>query len=275
MTILAVIWAILSGLAINELSELSPWAARKVVCWSARVRYPDAARAEARSEELQALINERPGKLLKLITALYFAAAAIRAWTARALTSMAVDGIQVTVGGALALNMATTASLALATGLALYDSLTPPAQSTATSQLATVRVEPFGSGIKVTVTADRPPSAGHTYWLIDRFPTGTGGNYLYEAVGTIPAVKGTTSYYLPIVTTKVGSIRIFVIEADSQATPAMLQNYDAQQDAAWDSNRLRLPSGVLIASNGTALLRQTNGWSPCCRSIRWGRIRHG
>lgn len=60
------------GLVINECGELSPWLARKLIRWAARVRYP------TRVEELTALIAERPGKLFKLVTASGFACAALR-----------------------------------------------------------------------------------------------------------------------------------------------------------------------------------------------------
>ncbi len=72
-----VLFAVVSGLAVNECCDISPWAARKLVVWSARHRYYDQARADTRAEELTRLIDDRPGKLFKLITALGFAAAAI------------------------------------------------------------------------------------------------------------------------------------------------------------------------------------------------------
>lgn len=77
MTIAAIAAAVVIGLLVNEMSDVSPWVARKIVSWSARLRYADSDRAEIRSEELAALINERPGKLLKLGTATGFAAASI------------------------------------------------------------------------------------------------------------------------------------------------------------------------------------------------------
>ncbi|MER7206356.1 hypothetical protein ABT340_04755 [Streptosporangium sp. NPDC000239] len=68
------------GLIVNEACELSPWAARKLVQWSARARYPDPERAETRAAELVSLIEERPGKLLKLCSAMgFFGAAACMA----------------------------------------------------------------------------------------------------------------------------------------------------------------------------------------------------
>lgn len=69
--------AILSGLLINECCEVAPWIARNIVAYSARMRYRDQIRAEVRAEELRALINDRPGKLFKLITALGFLSSSI------------------------------------------------------------------------------------------------------------------------------------------------------------------------------------------------------
>ena len=65
------------GVAVNEYCDVSPWVARKVVRWSAHLRYADATRAEARAEELAALIDDRPGNLLKLITAFCFFTVAV------------------------------------------------------------------------------------------------------------------------------------------------------------------------------------------------------
>ena len=69
--------SVLLGLAINECSDVSPWCARRLVHWSAHRRFTDSARADARAEELTALIDDRPGKLFKLFTALGFAAEAV------------------------------------------------------------------------------------------------------------------------------------------------------------------------------------------------------
>ena len=74
MTTVQVVLGVLSGLAVNEFCDLSPWVARRLVRWSARLRYTDPVRAETRAEELTALIDDRPGKLFKLLTALGFAA---------------------------------------------------------------------------------------------------------------------------------------------------------------------------------------------------------
>lgn len=69
------------GLLVNEFGEVSPWAARKLVHLSARIRYGTSELSVVRAEELTALINDRPGKLFKLATAsgLLFSAAVARA----------------------------------------------------------------------------------------------------------------------------------------------------------------------------------------------------
>lgn len=75
-------WAVAAGtgaaLILNEYCGISPWAARKLVVWSAHLRYTDLDRAEMRAEEFAALIDKRPVKLFKLITALTFAVSATR-----------------------------------------------------------------------------------------------------------------------------------------------------------------------------------------------------
>ncbi|MBA2896632.1 hypothetical protein [Nonomuraea soli] len=73
------------GLLVNEMSEVSPWLANKLVRWAACRQYEDPERSAIRSEELAALINARPGKLFKLITALGFTQAALRSVTRRKL----------------------------------------------------------------------------------------------------------------------------------------------------------------------------------------------
>jgi hypothetical protein len=65
------------GLLVNECCEVSPWAARRLVRWSARRRYAETVRAELRVEELTSLINDLPGKLFKLVTAVCFVAVAV------------------------------------------------------------------------------------------------------------------------------------------------------------------------------------------------------
>jgi len=75
--IAGIVLGIVAGLLANELCEFSPWCARKLVRWSAFRRYADPGRAEMRAEELAAVINNRPGNLFKLITAVGFAGNAV------------------------------------------------------------------------------------------------------------------------------------------------------------------------------------------------------
>ncbi|MFB4270436.1 hypothetical protein [Nonomuraea sp. GTA35] len=55
----------------------------KLVRWSARLRYLDAARGEVRAEELAAYVRDMPGNLFKLFIALWFMAGASVAWAHR------------------------------------------------------------------------------------------------------------------------------------------------------------------------------------------------
>jgi hypothetical protein len=66
-------YTVILGLLVNETTDICPWIAVRLVRWAARLRYPHAPeRAATRSEELAALVNDRPGKLFKLFTALGF-----------------------------------------------------------------------------------------------------------------------------------------------------------------------------------------------------------
>ncbi|MFB9356761.1 SsgA family sporulation/cell division regulator [Actinoplanes nipponensis] len=67
---------ILLGLAINEMCDISPWMAKQVVAVAARLNYIDHELRAIRGEEWAGLLDERPGKLFKLATALGFLAAA-------------------------------------------------------------------------------------------------------------------------------------------------------------------------------------------------------
>jgi DNA-binding transcriptional MerR regulator len=66
-------FAIISGLLVNECCDVSPWVAIRLMRWATRLRYgPAARRTTVRSEELAALIQDRPGNLFKLLTAIGF-----------------------------------------------------------------------------------------------------------------------------------------------------------------------------------------------------------
>lgn len=87
---------LLTGLAANECCSISEWTARRLVRWSAHVRYEDPERAEIRADELEAVVADRPGQLFKLITAACFVLSAVRAWIGRATAGAPVTRAPVT-----------------------------------------------------------------------------------------------------------------------------------------------------------------------------------
>jgi len=84
MTQAEILLAIVLGLVVNECSDVSPWCARRLMRLSARLRYAELERRRIRSDEWVALVDERPGKLLKLLTGTRFFVAALLASTRRA-----------------------------------------------------------------------------------------------------------------------------------------------------------------------------------------------
>jgi hypothetical protein len=68
--------AVVLGLLVNEISDVSPWMAGRLVRSAARLWSLDPEIAADYAEEWQAVVDERPGKLLKLGTALGFLAGA-------------------------------------------------------------------------------------------------------------------------------------------------------------------------------------------------------
>lgn len=75
-----IVLGILTSLIAGEITSIGPWCAKKLARWSAFRRYEEnPERAEIRAEELEALVETRPGNLLKLLTALGFAAAGLAA----------------------------------------------------------------------------------------------------------------------------------------------------------------------------------------------------
>ena len=102
-----VVGAVIVGLFINELGELSPWLARHLVNWAAHRWTTDPHDAAELSREWQGIIEQRPGKLFKLCTAVGFAsnagAGVARPVLARFWRSRAVKGVALALsaGGAL------------------------------------------------------------------------------------------------------------------------------------------------------------------------------
>jgi AAA ATPase domain len=72
--------SVIVGFLVNEACDVSPWCAHYLVRWSVRLRYANPERRRIRGDELVALIDERPGKLLKLGTGLGFLVAALPVW---------------------------------------------------------------------------------------------------------------------------------------------------------------------------------------------------
>jgi hypothetical protein len=84
MSVEGLLLSVVLGLVINEMCDVSPWCARRLVRLSVRLRYADRERRRIRADELVALIDERPGKLMKLGTSLGFLCAAVPSWVQRA-----------------------------------------------------------------------------------------------------------------------------------------------------------------------------------------------
>jgi len=118
MTFWDIVITIACGFAVNECCEISPWAAKKLVRWSAFLRYRDSSRAAIRAEELSALIDARPGKLFKLITALWFAASALRVAGERAVADLSARIALATDSGQSMVTLKTATSLIVVATLA-------------------------------------------------------------------------------------------------------------------------------------------------------------
>ncbi|MET8154131.1 PH domain-containing protein [Actinoplanes sp. NPDC049668] len=78
MSGIEIVIGVVLGLIVNEATDLSPWLGRVLVRWAAGLEYAeDHPQRPVRTEELQALITVRPGKLLKLLTGMGFLSAAV------------------------------------------------------------------------------------------------------------------------------------------------------------------------------------------------------
>jgi hypothetical protein len=117
-------WAgLITGIAANEITGWTEWLARRLARWSAYTRYADPERAKARAEELVAVIADRPGQVLKLLTAGGFAIAAIRAWIIRSAAQLAAEGFGIRLKAAGGVTVAVS-SIAGTAVLSLYAALT-------------------------------------------------------------------------------------------------------------------------------------------------------
>jgi hypothetical protein len=75
--LLGVIGALLLGVLANDMWALSAPVARRIVVLAAKLWARDAEQAQVLSEEWRAYIDDRPGQILKLCTALAFFTAAL------------------------------------------------------------------------------------------------------------------------------------------------------------------------------------------------------
>jgi hypothetical protein len=109
--------------------------------------------------------------------------------------------------------------------------------------------------IAVTVTVTQQLPAGDTYWLMTEYDNGFGT--VYKAQDQVPSAKGPSHYSISIVQARVYSTRkVYVIEANSTATPTLMENFN-NPDSSWDSHRYKLPtSGVETVSNSVTVVKQ-------------------
>jgi hypothetical protein len=74
----AIFCGVLAGLMVAEITEMTPRAAKRIVRQAAIIRYGQKSLvANERAEDWVALIDARPGNLLKLITAMHFGGIAV------------------------------------------------------------------------------------------------------------------------------------------------------------------------------------------------------
>lgn len=72
--------SVVTGAVVNELSDLAPWMASRVVRRAAALwTWSDPQSRATQMEEWEAVIDARPGKLLKLVTASWFLVGAVLA----------------------------------------------------------------------------------------------------------------------------------------------------------------------------------------------------
>ncbi|MGW5412470.1 hypothetical protein [Actinomadura geliboluensis] len=78
MTLLDFGLAVAAGILATECTDIAPWCAVRLARWAACRRYADdPERAALRAAELESVLVMRPTRILKLMTALAFAADAV------------------------------------------------------------------------------------------------------------------------------------------------------------------------------------------------------
>lgn len=167
MTWWEVTLTVLLGLLVNECCDVSPWLARRLVRWSARRRYGNSARGDTRAEELVALIDDRPGKILKVLTATGFAVTAVAAGGRRGARPVAEAVVQrlIDAGAGIRLPRRRSSLMALhelisalndsSAGAIMVDVLLVQSRGLLRSQSATLWLPTRGRHPEVLLTARR------------------------------------------------------------------------------------------------------------------------
>jgi hypothetical protein len=248
VSILSLIWGVCSALAVNECCELSPWAAQKIARWSAHLRYADADRAKVRAEELAALIDGRPGKLFKLITAMCFAAAAlrvravravIRAWATHATADSSLVSItpagQVTLRKAIAASMLTAiaafavlqvtpADTPATSANAFAVSLRSPSGGSAAGEATAHRTAGGWWSIQLTVHGlkDLSPDGWYKEWYVPASQLGHSGLILAGTFAVPSNGSGTFTMTSAADPAAISSIRITSAKSSDSGRPAQV-----------------------------------------------------
>ncbi|MFD8529436.1 hypothetical protein ACFV0L_18650 [Streptosporangium canum] len=87
MSGMEIVLGVILGLIVNEMCDISPWLAKKLVHRAAYLQFHDSDEAAGQAEEWTAMIDDRPGKLLKLFTAIGFFASSAAGRARQTLTS--------------------------------------------------------------------------------------------------------------------------------------------------------------------------------------------
>jgi outer membrane protein OmpA-like peptidoglycan-associated protein len=117
-------------LVANEIGGWTEWLARRLVRWSARVRYASSPYWSDMAEEWERVVIDRPDQVLKLLTAACFALAAIRVRLSRLLAQPAVGSLRL-VATAYAGTVTLATTITATAALTLYSALTLPGASPA------------------------------------------------------------------------------------------------------------------------------------------------
>lgn len=250
MSVLSLIWGVGSALAVNECCELSPWAALKMARWSAHLRYADSERAEVRAEELAAVIDGRPGKLFKLITATCFAAAAIRAWAVcaviRAWARAVADGslVSITPAGQVTLRRAIAASMLTAVAaFAVLQVTSADTPATSANTLAIALHSPSGGSAAGEATVHRTAGGLWSIQLTVHGLKDLGPDGFYEG-WYVPASQPGHPDLIPAGTFAVGSSGSATFTMTSAADPAAIAYMKITSAQPGDSGR---PGQVILA----------------------------